>query len=69
MICLFSNTFQLQYFLNAEVFYKKNYLVWEIIVIDEFWLDMKSSSGLVDFIMWKKNGLILVDMFKLSHDM
>ena len=45
-------------------------LVWEIIMIDKFWFNLKSSSGLVGLAMWK-NGLILVDMLKNSitwHD-
>ena len=37
-------------------------------MIDKFWLNWKSSSGIVDLVMWK-NRLILVDILKLHHVM
>ena len=55
------------FFLMQKCFIKI-ILPWEIFMMDEFWFNQKSSSGLVDLDMWK-NGLILVDMFKLCHVM
>ena len=38
-------------------------------MIDKFWFNSKSSSGFLEVATWKKNGLILVDMFQLRHVM
>ena len=42
--------------------------VWEIIMLNKFWFNYKSSSRHVDLAMWK-NGLILIDTFKLRRVM
>ena len=76
MVCLFANTFRLQFsfsffffffFLNTKIFYQ-NILAREIIMIDKFWFNWKSPSGFVGVALWK-NGVILVDRFKLLHVM
>ena len=68
MVCLFTNAFRLQFFVWIQKYFIKIIFVGEIIMIDKFWLNCKSSSGLVDVAKWK-NGVILADMFKLRHVM
>ena len=59
--------FDFNLFLNAEVFYR-NYFSIRKDYESKFWLNYKSSSGLVDLAK-RKNGLIWVDMLKLRHAM
>ena len=65
MVCLFSNAFRLQSFFKYLI---KIILVWEIIMIDKFWFNGKSSSELVDIALWKK-GLKLVVQIASCHVM
>ena len=56
------------FFFWMQKYFIKIILEWEITMIDRFWFNWKSSSGFVNLAMWK-NGVILVDMFKLYHVM
>ena len=55
-------------FFGMQKYFIKIILAWKIIMIDKFWFNWKSLSGLVGLAMWK-NGALLVDMLKLSQVM
>ena len=50
---LYINVFQLQFFFLMQNSFIEIILVWEIIKLDKFWFEKKSSSGLVDLAMRK----------------
>ena len=54
MVCIFPHAFRLQVFVWIQIYFNKIIFEWEIIIIDDFFLfSWKSSSWLVDVVMWK----------------